>query len=211
VTIADLRKEYTQGGLTESEADLDPFKQFQIWFEQALNSQLYEPNAMSLATCTPDGLPSVRIVLLKGFSERGFQFFTNYESRKGRELSDNPHAALVLYWPELERQVRIEGVVEKVTPEESDAYHASRPRGSQMGAWTSSQSVVISGREVLEKKLQEYEQQFGDGIIPRPPHWGGYRLVPSIIEFWQGRPNRLHDRLQYRRTQTGWVRKRLSP
>jgi pyridoxamine 5'-phosphate oxidase len=179
--------------------------------EQAIHAGLHEPNAMTLATATPEGLPSARIVLLKGFDERGFTFFSNYDSRKGRELAENPTAALVFFWVQLERQVRIEGQVERVTDQESDAYHASRPRGSQLGAWTSWQSEVIAGREVLEERLHEFTERFGEGPVPRPPHWGGYRLVPEVIEFWQSRPNRLHDRLRYRKTAGGWIIERLSP
>ena len=211
MSIADLRREYTKGGLTEAGADADPLRQFRIWFDQALVAGLYEPNAMTLATSTLEGAPSARIVLLKGFDERGFAFFTNYDSRKGRDLAVNPRAALVLYWAELERQVRIEGTVERVSEADSDAYHATRPRGSQLGAWTSWQSEVIADRGVLEERLREIEARFASGPAPRPPHWGGYRLVPEIIEFWQGRPNRLHDRLRYRRVEGAWVRERLAP
>ena len=210
--LADLRTEYTKAGLKEADCDPDPIRQFAKWLEQAIASNLPEPNAMTLATCTPDGHPSARIVLLKGADQRGFTFFTNYESRKGRELAANPLAALVCYWEDLHRQVRIEGTVEQVTPEESDAYHRTRPRGSQFGAWCSSQSEVIAGREVLEARLKELEERFGDGELPRPPYWGGSRVIPKMIEFWQGRANRLHDRIRYRRMDEGtWVRERLSP
>lgn len=211
MSLDSLRQEYTLGGLLETVVSIDPFLQFRAWFDQALASGIHEPNAMTLATCTPDGTPSARIVLLKGLDARGFTFFTNYESRKGRELAANPRAALVIFWPELERQIRIDGRVERVSDAESDEYHASRPRGSQLGAWTSWQSEVIASREILEKRLAEYLKQFGDGPIPRPPHWGGYRLVPDVIEFWQGRPSRLHDRLRYRKIESGWVIERLSP
>lgn len=211
MSIAELRRDYTQGGLLEGQVDTDPFVQFRHWMEQAIHSGIHEPNAMTLATCAPDGMPSARIVLLKGFDERGFTFFSNYESRKGKEMAANPRASLVLFWGELERQVRIEGRVERVSDAESDEYHASRPRGSQLGAWTSWQSEVIAGREVLEQRLAEFTARFGDEPVPRPPHWGGYRLIPDVIEFWQGRPNRLHDRLCYRRAASGWTIERLSP
>ncbi|MCE9534590.1 MAG: pyridoxamine 5'-phosphate oxidase [Planctomycetes bacterium] len=211
MSIADLRKEYTQGGLLEANADPDPIRMFHLWMEQAMGAGVPEPNAMTLATCTPTGVPSARIILLKGFDNRGFTFFSNYESRKGEELNANPFAALVFFWAELERQIRIEGRVERVTDQESDEYHASRPRGSQLGAWTSWQSEVIPGREVLEKRLQEFQVRFGDGPIPRPPHWGGFRLIPEKLEFWQGRPSRLHDRLRYSRVEYTWTLERLSP
>ncbi|HEV3143572.1 MAG TPA: pyridoxamine 5'-phosphate oxidase, partial [Gemmataceae bacterium] len=206
------RREYMQHGLRENDCAADPMQQFRQWLDQALAAALTEATALTLATCTLDGRPSARIVLLKGIDERGFVFFTNYDSRKGKELAANPRAALVCFWADLERQIRIEGRVEKITPEESDAYHRTRPRGSQLGAWTSYQSEVIAGREVLEERLRELEARFGDGEVPRPPHWGGYRLVPEVIEFWQGRPNRLHDRIRYRRLDSGqWVMERLAP
>lgn len=211
MSLSHIRTDYTKDGLLEAHAAADPFTQFRLWLDQAIQAGIREPTAMTLATCTHEGLPSARIVLLKGFDEHGFTFFTNYESRKGREMAANPHAALVFFWPELERQVRIEGTIERVTDTESDEYHASRPRGSQLGAWTSWQSEVIATREVLEERLKEFMSQFGDGPVPRPPHWGGYRLVPKVIEFWQGRPSRLHDRLRYRVGEQGWVIERLSP
>jgi pyridoxamine 5'-phosphate oxidase len=203
--------EYDQEGLRETDVDPDPIRQFRVWFEQAQSANLREPNAMTLATCTPDGGPSARIVLLKGVSEEGFTFFTSYEGRKARELAGNPRAALVMYWAELERQVRIEGTVVQTTQAESAAYFATRPRGSQLGAWASKQSEVVGGREVLQAQMAEREQQFADRDVPCPPYWGGYRVRPLVIEFWQGRPNRLHDRLRYRRAEERWVIERLCP
>lgn len=212
MSIADLRREYTQHGLSESEVAADPFAQFRAWFDHALAAQLPEPNAMTLATATPDGKPSARVVLLKGFDQRGFVFYTNYQSRKGNEIEGSRWAALVFFWPELERQVRVEGRVERVSPQESDDYFASRPAGSRLGAWVSPQSQVISGRDVLEQRLSAFTSQFEDQDIPRPQHWGGYRVVPTAIEFWQGRPNRLHDRLRYRlNDDQRWILERLAP
>lgn len=211
-SIADLRKEYTLQALNETDATPDPFQQFQAWFEQAIAAQLPEPNAMILATATPNGVPSARVVLLKGLDDRGFVFYTNYQSQKGQQLADNPYAALVFLWTELERQVRIEGITEKVSAEASDAYFYSRPLGSRLGAWASDQSQVIESREVLEQRLAKLEREYQGQEVPRPPHWGGYRVLPNRIEFWQGRQNRLHDRLCYQRQPAGnWEIQRLSP
>ncbi|MEH2257813.1 pyridoxamine 5'-phosphate oxidase [Nostoc sp.] len=211
-TVADLRKDYTLEGLSELEIDLNPFIQFKKWFDQALAAQLPEPNAMTIATATPDGKPSARMVLLKNFDERGFTFFTNYNSHKGQELAENPQAALVFWWAELERQVRISGYVEKVSETESDQYFHSRPANSRLGAWVSNQSEVIESREVLERRLQEFQSKYKNQEIFRPPHWGGLRVIPTEIEFWQGRPSRLHDRLLYSRLDNSiWKIERLSP
>lgn len=209
--VARLRKEYTRAGLQESDIHQDPVEQFRRWFEEAQAADLHEPNAVTVATAASDGRPSARTVLLKGFDERGFVFYTNYEGRKSREMEANPRAALLFYWGELERQVRVEGRVERIAAEESDAYFASRPRGSQLGAWASEQSRPVVYRAALEEKLREVEERFGDGEVPRPPFWGGYRVEPEIIEFWQGRENRLHDRLVYRRENGGWRIERLQP
>ncbi|MCA1688360.1 MAG: pyridoxamine 5'-phosphate oxidase [Actinobacteria bacterium] len=210
--VARLRKEYTRTGLKESDADPNPIEQFRKWFDEALAANLHESNAMTLATATPDGRPSARIVLLKGFDERGFVFYTNYEGRKGGELETNPYASLVFYWGELERQVRVEGRVSRVADGESDAYFERRPRGSQLGAWASEQSRPVSDRGALEERLRELETGYEGREVPRPPFWGGYRVEPETMEFWQGRENRMHDRLRYRRSRDGgWERERLQP
>jgi pyridoxamine 5'-phosphate oxidase len=211
MSIADLRKEYARQGLEERDAHADPVEQFRRWFDAAVAAQLIEPNAMTLATATPDGRPSARVVLMKQFDQSGFVFFTNYTSRKGTELAANPYAALLFYWPELERQVRIEGQVARVPPEESEAYFRSRPAGAQISAWASRQSRVIAGRTELERRVRVLEARYAGRDVPRPPHWGGFRLAPELFEFWQGRPSRLHDRLRYSRSQSGWVIERLSP
>ena len=210
-SVADLRREYARAGLHESDAHPDPIEQFREWFDEAISANLHEPNAMTLATATRAGRPSARIVLLKGFDERGFVFYTNYEGRKGRELEENPCCALVFYWGELERQVRIEGRAARVPGEESDAYYQSRPRGSRLGAWVSKQSRPVGGREALEGRLRELEREYEGREVPRPPFWGGYRVEPGEMEFWQGRENRLHDRLVYRRSDEGWEIERLQP
>ena len=211
MSVSSMRTEYRRARLDESDVAPDPIRQFQAWFEQALSAEVPEANAMTLATSTADGRPSARVVLLRGCDERGFTFFTNYQSRKGRELDANPHAALVFFWPELERQVRVEGRVVLTTEEESDAYYHSRPSGARIGAWASPQSEVIPDRSTLERAVEELEARHAHGPIPRPPHWGGYRVVPEVVEFWQGRPSRLHDRIRYRRQDEGWVVERLAP
>ena len=208
--IASLRKSYEKAELDESASAADPLQQFQHWFEQAVSGQLPEPNAMTLATVGADGRPSTRVVLIKGFDARGLVWYTNYDSRKGRELAQQPYAALQFHWVELERVVRIEGRVEKTSAEESDAYYASRPLDSRLGAWASPQSQVIGSRSVLVTAAAAAAARH---LLqpPRPPHWGGYRLQPDVYEFWQGRKSRLHDRLRYRQEGGTWVRERLAP
>ncbi len=209
-SIADLRKSYERAELSEDASHADPLQQFRQWLQEAISAQLPEPNAMTLATVDANGRPSTRVVLIKGLDERGIVWYTNYDSRKGRELAQHPWAALQFYWVELERVVRIEGVVDKVSAEESDAYFHSRPLDSRIGAWASPQSEVIAGRSVLVANAAKYGAQF---LLnpPRPPHWGGYRLTPEAWEFWQGRKSRLHDRLRYRLAGGQWVRERLAP
>ena len=206
-----LRKEYTRAGLREGDVDPDPIVQFHEWFEKVIEADLHEPNAMILATATGEGRPSARTVLLKGYDERGFVFYTNYEGRKARELEANPLCALLFYWGELERQVRIEGRASRLSAEESDAYFLSRPRGSRLGAWASEQSRPVEDRSVLEERVKALEAEYEGREIPRPPFWGGYRVEPEVIEFWQGRENRLHDRLVYRRDEERWKIERLQP
>lgn len=210
--LTGLRNEYAAHGLRRADLHSDPLQQFGAWFAAALAADIRDVNAMSLATAAPDGKPSVRIVLLKGFDERGFAFFTNYDSEKGRQLEANPFAALVFYWVQLERQVRISGAVEKTSREDSAAYFHSRPIGSRLGAWASKQSEIVDARQVLDSRLTEMTERFEDGDIPLPPHWGGYRVKPDKMEFWQGRPNRLHDRFRYLRRADGtWQIDRLAP
>lgn len=210
MNIADLRKSYEKAELSEDASHADPLRQFDQWLHEAIRAELPEPNAMTLATVGSDLRPSTRVVLIKGYDERGIVWYTNYDSRKGRELAGNPYAALQFHWVELERVVRIEGVVEKVGAEESDAYYASRPLDSRIGAWASPQSQVIDGRGVLLANAAKYAAQFLMNP-PRPPHWGGFRLKPDAWEFWQGRKSRLHDRLRYRLESGRWVRERLAP
>lgn len=210
-SLADLRKDYSLAGLLEKDLARDPFRQFDAWFREAEAAKLNEPNAMTLATASADGTPSARTVLLKGVDGRGFVFFTNYESHKGRDLAANPRASLLFPWLELERQVIVCGTVAKVSREESDAYFQSRPIGSQLGAWASAQSTIVPSRELLEANLKAIKDRYAGCAVPTPPHWGGYRVSPTTVDFWQGRRNRLHDRLRYRRTSDGWVIERLAP
>jgi pyridoxamine 5'-phosphate oxidase len=211
-TIADIRKDYKLKSLLEKDVNPNAILQFGTWWQEALNSDIDEVNAMTLATASADGVPAARIVLLKGYDERGFVFFTNYESFKGMQLAENPRACLVFFWKELERQVRVTGLVEKVSTEESDLYFNSRPEGSRIGAWASPQSQVIANREWLEERENKFRTEFGSQPLKRPAHWGGYRIKPISVEFWQGRPSRLHDRLLYTlQSDNTWTIERLAP
>lgn len=211
-TYADLRRDYALAGLGEKDLARDPFRQFEKWFGEAEAAKVPEPNAMVLATAARDGRPSARIVLLKGLDGRGFVFYTNYESRKGRELEQNPHATLVFPWITLERQVIAEGPIVRLAPEESETYFHSRPRPSQLAAWASPQSSILASRAGLEDSLKAVDRKYSGQKVPLPPHWGGYRVLPELVEFWQGRRNRLHDRLRYRRAKDGgWAIERLAP
>ncbi len=211
-SIADIRKTYAQAQLLETDTSSDPMEQFGKWWQQAVEAEILEVNAMTLATVTEEGMPDARIVLLKGMDGQGFHFYTNYQSRKGQQLEANPRAALVMFWKELERQVRIKGQIERLPEAESDAYFHSRPRESQLGAVSSPQSEIITNRSWLEERYRSVEASFEGREIVRPPHWGGYRLIPESIEFWQGRPGRMHDRLEYKKDPSGsWFRQRLAP
>jgi pyridoxamine 5'-phosphate oxidase len=211
MALADLRRDYSLSGLTEKDLARDPFRQFDRWFQEAEAAKVPEPNAMVLSTATRDGRPSNRIVLLKGIDGRGFLFFTSYESRKGRELEANPRASLLFPWYALERQIIVEGPVTKVPREESETYFHSRPQPSQLAAWASQQSAIIPSRSSLEEAMKTVERKHAGQKVPLPPHWGGYRLAPETVEFWQGRRSRLHDRLRYRREKDGWIVERLAP
>ncbi|MGE0815967.1 MAG: pyridoxamine 5'-phosphate oxidase [Vicinamibacterales bacterium] len=210
-SIADLRRDYRARALSERDVHADPIAQYRQWLDEALASAVVDATAMTLATASPDGAPSARIVLLKDVGPAGFVFFTNFDSAKGAALAANPRACLVSFWPDLERQVRVTGAVSRVDASVSDAYFASRPLDSQLGAWASPQSQVIPDRATLERRLADVAARFGDGPVPRPEHWGGFRVAPETIEFWQGRPNRLHDRLRYRRNARAWTIERLAP
>lgn len=210
--IADIRRDYQREGLSETDVKSNPFVQFDVWWSEAMASEIDEVNAMTIATATTDGKPSARIVLLKGYDPQGFVFFSNYHSHKGIQIEKNPFCCLVFFWKELERQVRIEGSIQKISAKESDAYFNSRPTSSQIGAWASPQSKTIPSRDVLEENVIELEKSFANKEIERPPHWGGYRVQPNLVEFWQGRPSRLHDRIQYSLTsESNWKIERLAP
>jgi pyridoxamine 5'-phosphate oxidase len=212
MNIASIRRDYQLRSLSENDVATHPLKQFSIWWDEAIASEIDEVNAMTLSTARADGSPTSRIVLLKGYDESGFVFYTNYESNKGKQITHNPSVALLFFWKELERQVRIQGICQRVTAEESDAYFHSRPIGSQLGAWASPQSQRIDGREMLESRAAELKIQYQDVTIPRPPHWGGFRVVPTEVEFWQGRSNRLHDRILYSNEEAdAWKIERLAP
>jgi pyridoxamine 5'-phosphate oxidase len=210
-SLHQMRQEYAAGSLNETNMPHNPMEVFNVWLDFAINSGLTEPNAMTVATATPDGKPSARVVLLKEVNDKGFVFFTNYMSRKGRELIVNPEVAIVFDWHDLERQVRVEGRAEKLSAEESEAYFNERPEDAKIGAWASPQSKIVKDREELEKHLEEIEEQFEDMQVHRPSHWGGYLIRPSVIEFWQGRPSRMHDRIVYYKTEDGWTMHRLAP
>lgn len=211
MSISSIRKDYQLQSLDHTDVAETPVLQFDKWWNEAVSSSIEEVNAMTLATVNTDGKPAARIVLLKGFDENGFIFFTNYLSEKGKAISAHPYASLVFFWKELERQVRIEGSCIQVTESESDEYFLSRPIGSRLGAWASPQSTVISSRTVLDQNLDKVTAQYADGIVPRPEHWGGYRVIPEMVEFWQGRPSRLHDRIRYRKDKSQWLIERLAP
>lgn len=209
--INTLRHDFSKQTLSEKDVNPNPILQFEKWFKEAVDAQVNEPNAMTVCTATNDGKPSARILLLRNFNENGFVYYTNYHSRKGKEIAQNPHCALLFFWPELERQVRIEGSIEKQTTEESDVYFNTRPRTGKLGAWSSEQSAVIANREVLDKEYELFSAKFPGEQVPRPPHWGGYVVNPISIEFWQGRPSRMHDRILFTKTNGSWKIERLSP